>query len=99
MRLHMRLEDVDSTTFGELPPTLHASGNAVLAGSTFGVDVEKAEVKVSTGETASVDNGAFAISNVFQKGPESVVEVQLSGSASALGDIANSKPFLALERK
>ncbi len=99
MRLDLRLEDVDFTTFGDLPPIVHASGNAVLAGSTFGVDVEKGEVKTSTGDVATVDAGAFAIANVFQKGPESNIEVQLSGSAAALGDIANAKPFLALDRK
>ena len=42
MRLDLTLEDVEFTTYGELPPIKHAYGNAVLAGSTFGVDIERA---------------------------------------------------------
>ena len=99
MRLDLRLEDVEFTTYGELPPVKHAYGNAVLAGSTFGVDVEKGEVETASGGTVSVDNGSFAIANALQRGGEGVIDVQLSGDAAGLGEIANSKPFLALERR
>src|SRR5690606_15367300 len=43
MRLDMRVEGASFTTFGELPPISQASANIVLAGSTFGVDLEKGE--------------------------------------------------------
>jgi hypothetical protein len=99
MKLNIRLEDVDFTTFGELPAIRHASGNAVLAGSTFGVDLDKGEVPTPVGDTVNVDAGAFAIANAFLKGPESNIEVQLSGSAAGLGAIANADPIRALERR
>jgi hypothetical protein len=99
MKLNIRLEDVDFTTFGELPPIRHASGNAVLAGATFGVDLDKGEVDTAAGGKVNIDAGAFAIANAFLRGPESNIEVQLSGSAAALGEIANAKPFRALDRR
>ena len=99
MRLDLRLEDVTFTTYGELPPVKHAYGNAVLAGSTFGVDVEKGEVETSAGGTVNVDAGSFAVANALQRGGEGVIDVHLSGDAAGLGEIANAKPFLALERR
>ena len=99
LRLDFRLEDVEFTTYGELPPVKHAYGNAVLAGSSFGVDVERGEVETASGGTVSLDNGAFAIANVMQRVWEGVVEVQLSGDAVGVGEIANSKPFLALAQR
>jgi hypothetical protein len=99
LRLDLRLEDVAFTTFGELPPILHANGNAVLAGSTFGVDVESAVVTVPSGASVDVTAGAFAVANTFQRGAEGQIELQLAGSASALGEIADSKPLRALGRR
>ncbi|MBN9010350.1 MAG: hypothetical protein J0H63_09525, partial [Rhizobiales bacterium] len=99
MKLNMRLEDVAFTTFGALPPVRNASGNLVLAGSTFGIDVEKGEVPTNAGGVVNIDNGAFAVANAFLKGPEANIEVQLSGSAAGLGEIADSEPFHALSKR
>ncbi len=100
LRLDLRLEDVTLTTYGDLPPVHHASGNAVLAGTTFGVDVDEgAEVQVPSGATVEVTAGAFAIGNVFDRPGEGNIAVQLSGDAAAIGEIADAKPFLALTRR
>ncbi len=99
LKLDARLEDVSFTTFGELPPIVNASGNLVLVGSTFGVDIEKANVVTPSGASVSVDAGAFAIDNVFKRGAEGVIEVQLSGGAAALGEIADARPLLVLDRR
>jgi len=99
LQLSMRLEDVAFTTYGELPPVLHASGNLVLAGQTFGLDVDGAEVRVPSGAKVDVTAGAFAIANAFQHGPEGDIELELSGDASAIGEIADAKPFMALSRR
>ncbi len=97
--LDLRLEDVTFRTFGELPPVSGASGNAVLAGSTFGIDLDKAEVKVPSGATVAVTAGAFGIDNVFDAGGDAIVEVQLSGKAAPLGEIANAKPLSVLDHR
>jgi hypothetical protein len=99
LRLEMRLEDVSFTTIGDLPPVRHASGVAVLAGSTFGIDLEAGVIEVPSGETVTIDAGAFAVANTAQRYPEGVVEMQVSGEAGPLGEIADADPFLALQRQ
>jgi len=98
LRLDAKLDDVSFTTFGELPPIVKASGNLVLNGSTFGVDVEKAEVVTPSGATVAVNAGAFAVDDVFKRGAEGLIELQLSGAAGPLGEIANAKPLNVLGR-
>lgn len=99
MRLNLKLEDISFDTIGELPPVVEASGNAVLAGSTFGVDLEKGRVKVPSGKMVEITAGAFAVANTAPRFPEGIVEVQLAGDASAMGEIADAKPFRTLEKQ
>ncbi len=98
LRLDMRVEGVDFNTFGELPQISNASGNIVVSGSTVGIDVDSGEVRVPSG-TVSVDNGAFAVPNTAKRPADGLIELQLSGSAAALGDIADSEPLRALGRR
>lgn len=99
LRLDVRFEDASFTTVGDLPPIEHASGNAVLAGTTFGVDLEGGDVKVPTGAPVAINAGAFAVANTVSKSPIGRVELTLSGDAESLGEIADSKPFEALSKR
>ncbi len=97
MRLDLRVEDAGFTTFGKLPSITHASANIVLAGSTFGVDLETAEVKVPSG-VVRVEAGAFAVNNLAERPADGQVELQLAGSATALGEIADADPLNTLSK-
>ncbi|MEO8667618.1 MAG: hypothetical protein ABI399_03820, partial [Bauldia sp.] len=99
LRLDVRFEDASFTTVGELPPIEHASGNVVLAGTTFGVDLEGATIKVPSGAIVDVTAGAFAVGNTVSRSAEGRVELTLSGDAGPLGEIANSEPFAALQKR
>jgi Protein of unknown function/AsmA-like C-terminal region len=99
LKLDLRLEDTTFRTTGELPPVSGVTGNVVLAGATFGVDVEKAEVKVASGHKVNVDAGAFGIDDVFDPKAVGVVEVQLSGAAASLAEIADAKPLEVLAHR
>jgi hypothetical protein len=99
MRLDMRLDDVSFTTIGTVPMVTGASGNAVLAGSTFGVDIEKGRVVTPLGKTVDVTAGAFAVSNTAQRFPDAQIEIQLEGDAGAMAEIADSEPVLAMQRR
>ena len=79
------------TTVGNLPPIDHASGNAVLAGTTFGVDLEGGVVKVPSGADVAINAGAFAVANTVSNSPVGRIELSLSGDAGPLGEIANSE--------
>ena len=99
MRLDMRLEDVAFTTFGAVPAITGASGNAVLAGSTFGVDMEKGRITTPSGKSVDVTAGAFAVSNTAQRFPDGQVEVQIEGDVGAMAEIADSDPIRAMQRR
>ena len=94
----MRVEDADFNTFGKLPQISNASGNIVVSGSTVGIDVDKGEVHAPSG-TVSVDNGAFAVPNTAKRPADGLIELQLSGSAPALAEIADADPLHALARR
>ena len=97
MRLDFRVEDATFTTFGELPPITNAAANLVLSGSTFGVDLDRGEIRVPSGVVA-IEAGAFAVPNTAKRPSDGVIELQLAGSAVALGEIADAKPLTALSR-
>ncbi|MCP4382990.1 MAG: hypothetical protein GY798_16475 [Hyphomicrobiales bacterium] len=99
LRLNLRLEDVVFQTIGRLPPVSEVSANVVLAGATLGVDIESARVDVRSSGIVAVEAGAFAIDDVFDPMPVGAVEVRLSGSAQALGAVANSEPLRVLSRR
>jgi hypothetical protein len=99
MRLDLQFEDVEFTSYGELPPVKHAYGTAVMSGQAFTVNMDKGEVETAAGGLVSLDSGSFGVANVFQRGGEGKIEVQLSGDAAGLGEIANAKPFFSLERR
>lgn len=99
INLDLRLEDFSFTTIGDLPPVENASGVAVLSGSTFGIDVETGVIKVPSGGTVNIDEGAFAIGNTAVRHPLGIIEMMVSGDAAPLGEIADAKPFLALSRQ
>lgn len=99
LRLDIRLDKTSFRTFGGLPDIVNASGNVVLAGSTLGVDLEGGEAYVPSGEKVTIPSGAFAIEDVFRRNPEGLIEAAISGSAGALGQIANADPLKVLDRR
>jgi hypothetical protein len=99
LRLDLRFENASFTTIGNLPPIINATGNAVLAGTTFGVDLESGSIQVPSGSTVDVNAGAFAVANTVSRTPVGRIELQLSGDAEPLGEIANAAPFSALDRR
>ena len=99
LRLDLALEDVTVATFGGLPPISRAHGQVVLAGATLGVDLADGEVVTPAGAMVKVTDGAFAIDDVFDPAADGVVEVQLAGTAQAVGEIADAEPIRALARR
>jgi hypothetical protein len=95
MHLDMALKNVTFTTIGKVPSVTKASGNIVLSGSTFGVDMTAGEVKVPAG-TVQVQAGAFAIPNVAKRPSDGILEFQLSGPIAAIAQIADADPINAL---
>jgi hypothetical protein len=98
MRLDLQMDSAGFTTFGKLPPITNASGHIVLAGSTFGVDLDRGDVKVPSG-VVKVEAGAFAINNLAARPvPDGLIELELSGTAQGLAEIADADPLNALKK-
>ncbi|MHA1553251.1 MAG: hypothetical protein ACTSU0_02440 [Alphaproteobacteria bacterium] len=98
MSLHARFENATIRTLGELPPITGASGNVVLSGSTLGIDLEGGSIETDSG-VVTLDGGAFAIPDTSQRPGNGIVELQISGSAQALAEIADRKPLSALSKR
>jgi hypothetical protein len=98
VRLNVELEDVTYKTFGEAPPMSKVNATVVLAGSTFGVDLTAGQIETPSG-IVNLDAGAFAIPDLSQRPANGVIEFELSGSAQALGEIADSKPASVLSKR
>ena len=98
LRLNLRVENAQFTTFGKLPPISNASGNIVVSGSTVGIDLEKGEIHTPAG-TVSLDNGVFAVPNTAKRPADGLIELQLSGDAAALGAVSDADPIHALSRR
>lgn len=98
MHLDMELKDVSFTTIGKIPPVTNASGNVVLSGSTFGVDITSGQVDVPAG-TVKVEAGAFAVPNVARRPADGIIEFQLSGPVPAIAQIADADPIDALSQR
>ncbi|MBN8998832.1 MAG: hypothetical protein J0H54_05395, partial [Rhizobiales bacterium] len=99
MRLDARIADVSFNTVGTIPPITNVSGNAVVAGSTFGVDMETGEITAPSGKVVKLLAGAFAVPNTALPVPQGQVEVQAEGDIGALAEIANAEPMRAMERR
>jgi hypothetical protein len=71
----------------------------VLAGSTFGIDMEKGEIAAPSGKLLDVTAGAFAVANTSVPVPQGQVELQLEGDVGAMAEIANANPIRAMSRR
>ncbi|SHG08563.1 AsmA-like C-terminal region [Kaistia soli DSM 19436] len=98
MRLDARLEDVSFTTVGTIPAITNVSGNAVVAGSTFGIDIDKGTITAPSGKSVDITAGIFAVPNTAVANAESRIETQFEGDVGAIAEIANSEPMRAMSR-
>ncbi|MFO1184275.1 MAG: AsmA-like C-terminal domain-containing protein [Bauldia sp.] len=99
LKLKLRLEDVTFTTIGDVPPITRASGNAAIAGSTFGLDIDHGEIRMPSGKTVTINAGAFAVANTAPLNPGANLELALAGDAGAMAELSNVKPFSALDKQ
>lgn len=99
MRLDARIENVSFNTVGTIPPLTNVSGNAVVAGSTFGIDMDKGEITSPSGKVVQITAGAFAVANTSVPSPQGQIEIEAEGDVGAMAEIANSEPMRAMERQ
>lgn len=92
--------DVDNTRLnvtGDIPPLRDASAHFELVGETINVDIIKATSFFPSNRTLVLDNSNFSIKSVYAKPLMADLNLNVSGSADAVAELATFKPINALK--
>lgn len=99
-RLEFAVEDADFTYLGAMPPIRGASARAVLAGSSFDLQLAPgAHVEMVGGRRLELAGGAFRAHDLFGNRPPASISVSLSGDAGTFVELLDNDPInLASEK-
>ena len=83
---------------GDLPPVRDAEGKVHVRGANTDIELQSGTAFLENGQTASVSNGTMKIP--YERGKTTIadLDVQVSGQASALADIAAREPVNAMRK-
>lgn len=91
--------DVDDTRLnvtGDIPPLRDASAHFELVGETIDVDIIKATSFFPSNRTLTLENSNFSIKDVYDKPLMADLDLNVSGSADAVAELATFQPINAL---
>ncbi|WP_243255830.1 AsmA-like C-terminal region-containing protein [Rhizobium skierniewicense] len=91
--------DVDNTRLnvtGDIPPLRDASAHFELVGETINVNIIKATSFFPSNRTLALDNSKFSIKSVYAKPLMADLDLNVSGSADAVAELATFQPINAL---
>ncbi len=92
--------DVDDTRLnvaGDIPPLRDASAHFELVGERIDVDIRKATSYFPSGRTLELQNSHFSINSVYEKPLMADLDLNVSGAADAVAELASFKPINALK--
>ncbi|KQO80870.1 DUF3971 domain-containing protein [Rhizobium sp. Leaf262] len=92
--------DVDNTRLniaGDIPPLRDASAHFELVGEKIDVDIIKATSFFPSNRTLSLENSTFAIHSVYDKPLMADLDLNVTGSADAVAELATFQPINALK--
>jgi len=99
MRVDMTFSDGTVLPFGELPEVSGLHGTLTVENEVMTIAAEGGVATSSNGGDVEIPSGVFEIHNLpLRKGKTARVSAVLKGGAKDLGAIANSAPFLILDR-
>ena len=85
--------------FGDLPPAFDVDGTGVITGRTFIANITDGHFLTEAGREFAINSGKFEIPDHSEKPPTGVVVLDGTGSAAALGEIADSEPLAVLRNE
>jgi hypothetical protein len=92
--------DIDNTRLnvtGDIPPIRDASAHFELIGEKIDVNITKATSFFPSNRTLTVDNSRFSIQSVYDKPLMADLDLNVSGSADAVAEIATFQPINAMK--
>lgn len=92
--------DVDNTRLnvaGDIPPLRDAYAHFELVGEKIDVDIVKATSFFPSGRTLELQNSHFSIDSVYEKPLMADLDLNVSGAADAVAELATFHPINALK--
>lgn len=92
--------DVDDTRLnvaGDIPPLRDASAHFELVGEKIDVDIKKATSFFPSGRTLELRDSHFSIGSVYEKPLMADLDLNVSGAADAVAELATFEPINALK--
>ncbi len=83
---------------GEIPPLRDAKAHFDLTGPTMVVAIKTATSYFSTGRTITLNDSSFSIPATYDKPLMADLELTISGSGDAIGELLTYKPLEVLQR-
>ncbi len=92
--------DIDGTrlnTTGDIPPLRDVDAHFNLVGSRMNVDLKNATSYFASNRSLALEDSRFSMSDVYAKPLLGNLELNVSGSADAVAELATLKPINALK--
>jgi hypothetical protein len=92
--------DIDNTRLniaGDIPPLRDASAHFELIGEKVDVNITKAASYFPSNRTLTLENSKFAIASVYDKPLMANLDLNVSGSADTVAELATFRPINALK--
>ncbi|WP_112606446.1 DUF3971 domain-containing protein [Rhizobium sp. WW22] len=83
---------------GEIPPLRDTKGHFDLTGPNMVVDIASATSYFSTGRTITLSDSSFSIPATYDKPLMANLDLTISGSGDAIGELLSYKPLEVLQR-
>lgn len=90
--------NLDSDTFGKMPPLLNATGDVEVSGSRLSANVTSGKALSPAKNIVDFEMGRIAFNNFSEKNPYINIEVHLAGRLSTLMAVADHAPINAAKK-
>ncbi|MGV1762512.1 YhdP family protein [Rhizobium rhizogenes] len=93
--------DIDNTRLdvpGEIPPLRDTKAHFDLTGPTMSVDIASATSYFSSGRSVTLNDSNFSIPSAYDKPLMAELNLAISGTGDAIGELLSYKPLEVLQR-
>lgn len=97
MQIRFDIDDTRLNTTGDIPPLRDVDAHFDLVGGKMAVDIKQATSYFPSNRTLSLEDSRFLISDVYEKPLLGNLELNVSGAADAVAELATLKPINALK--
>ncbi|WLP52699.1 YhdP family protein [Agrobacterium fabrum] len=97
MQIRFDIDETRLNTTGDIPPLRDVDAHFDLVGGKMAVDIKEGTTYFPSNRTLSLENSRFLISDVYEKPLLGNLDLNVSGAADAVAELATLKPINALK--